>query len=134
MCDSAESIKQAQQKLYRLYCDPYTKFDDPTIDDFNVIEMFTNDVLPMSWFSNLNGLEDTMYLEFFFAKHKYLLYQHELFNAKKPQPITREAFKLVVDKVKQQREGITNNLIKELEWHFLKHQVMRTLNVVYPQF
>jgi hypothetical protein len=39
-----------------------------------------------------------------------------------------------VDKVKQQREGITNNLIKELEWHFLKHQVMRTLNVVYPQF
>jgi hypothetical protein len=64
VCDFAKSIKQAQQELRRLYCDPYTKFDDPTFDYFNVIEMFTNDVLPMSWFSNLNGLEDTMYLAF----------------------------------------------------------------------
>jgi hypothetical protein len=64
VCDFAKSIKQAQQELYRLYCDPYIKFDDLTINDFNVIEMFTNDVLPMSWFSNLNGLEDTMYLAF----------------------------------------------------------------------
>jgi hypothetical protein len=110
VCDFAESIKQMQQELYRLYYDPYTKFDDPTFDDFNVIETFTNDVLPMSWFSNINGLENTMYLAFSFAKHKYLLYLHELSNVKKFQPLTREAFKLVLDKVKQQCEGIANSL------------------------
>jgi hypothetical protein len=77
-----------------LYCDPYTKFDDPTFDDFNVIETLTNDVLSMSWFSNLNGLKDTMYLAFSFARHKYLLHQHKLSNVKKFQPVTKEAFRL----------------------------------------
>jgi hypothetical protein len=72
MCDFVESIKQAQQELYMLYCDPYIKFDDLAFDDFNVIEMFTNDALPMSWFSNLNGLKDAMYLAFSFARHNYL--------------------------------------------------------------
>ncbi len=112
----------------------YTKFDDRTFDDFSVIEMFTNDALPMSWFSDLNGLKDTMYLAFSFARHKYLLYQPKQSNVKKIQLVTREAFKLNVDKVKQQREGVANSCIKELEQHFLKHQVMTTLNVVYPQF
>lgn len=83
-----------QQELYKLYCDPYTKFDDLAFDDFNVIETFTNDVLPMSWFSYLNGLEDTMYLAFSFARHKSLLHQHKLSNAKKLQLVTREAFRL----------------------------------------
>jgi hypothetical protein len=54
----------------------------------------------MSWFFDLNGLEDTMYLTFSFSGHKYLLFQHELFGVKKFQPITKEAFKLAMDKVK----------------------------------
>ncbi len=94
MCDFVESIKQVQQELYMLYCDPYIKFDDPAFDDFNVIEMLTNDVLPMSWFFDLNGLENTMYLAFSFVRHKYLFHQHKLFNAKKLQPVTGEAFRL----------------------------------------
>jgi hypothetical protein len=56
-----------------------------------------------------------MYLAFSFAKHKYLLYLHELSNVKKFQPLTREAFKLVLDKVKQQCEGIANSLY-QIAW------------------
>ncbi len=94
VCDFVESIKQAQQDLYKLYCDPYTKFDEPAIDDFNVIETLTNDALPMSCFFDLNGLEDTMYLAFSFTRHKYLLHQHKLSNVKKLQPVTKEVFRL----------------------------------------
>jgi hypothetical protein len=83
-----------------LYCDPYTRFDNLAFNDFNAIEMFTNDALPMNWFFDLNGLEDAMYLAFSFFGHKYHLFQHELFSVRKLQPITREAFKLPMDKVK----------------------------------
>jgi hypothetical protein len=48
VCDFVESVKQAQQKLYMSYCDFYTRFDDPTFDDFNAIEMFINDVSLMN--------------------------------------------------------------------------------------
>jgi hypothetical protein len=64
VCDFVESVKQAQQKLYMLYCDLYTGFDDPTFDDFNVIEIFTNDALLMNWFYDQNGPKDTIYLAF----------------------------------------------------------------------
>jgi hypothetical protein len=95
--------------------------------------MFTNDALPINWFFNLNSPKDAMYLAFSFGRHKYPLYQHELSNAIKLQFVTREAFKLVVDKVKQQCEGVANNFIKKLEQHFPKHQVMTTLSMIYPQ-
>ncbi len=78
MCDFVENIKQSQQELYMLYCDPYIMFDNLAFNDFNAIETLTNDALPMSSFFYLNGLKDTMYLAFFFSKHKYLLFQHEL--------------------------------------------------------
>jgi hypothetical protein len=77
------------------------KFDDLAFDDFNVIEMFTNDALPMNWFYDLNVPKDAMYLAFLFVRHKYLLYHHKLFSVRELQLVTREAFKLVVDKVKQ---------------------------------
>jgi hypothetical protein len=70
---------------------------------------------------------------FSFAGHKYLVYQHKLSNAKKLQPMIRDVFKTIVANVKQQCEGATVGLIKELEKHFPKHQVMMTLGVVYPQ-
>jgi len=100
VCDFVESVKQSQQELYMLYCDPYTRFDNLALNDFNAIETLTNDALPMSWFFDLNGLEDTMYLTFSFSGHKYLLFQHELSGVKKFQPITKEVFKLAMDKVK----------------------------------
>lgn len=74
MCDFVENVKQLQQELFMLYCDPYTRFDNLTFNDFNVIEMLTNDALPMSWFFDLNGLEDTTYLAFSFFQHKDLLF------------------------------------------------------------
>jgi hypothetical protein len=61
-----------------LYCDPYITFDNLAFNDFNAIEMLTNDALPMSWFFYLNGLKDTMYLAKKKFKHKYFLFQHEL--------------------------------------------------------
>jgi len=113
VCDFVESVKQAQQKLYKLYCDPYTRFDDLTFDDFNVIETLSNDALLENCFYNLNSLEDAIYLAFSFVGHKYPLYQHKFFNVRKFQLVTKEVFKL--DKMKQQCEGVANNLIKKLK-------------------
>jgi hypothetical protein len=75
-----ESVKKVQQKLYKLYCDLYTRFDDLTFDDFNVID--TNDALPMNWFYDLNGPKDAIYLTFSFVRHKYPLYHHNFFGVK----------------------------------------------------
>jgi hypothetical protein len=73
LCDFLKSVKPTQHELYMLYCDPYTRFDDPTFDDFNAIQALINDALPMNWF----------------------------FGVSKLQLIMREFFKLVVDKMKQ---------------------------------
>jgi hypothetical protein len=43
LCDFVENVQHAQQKLYKLYCDLYTRFDHLAFDDFNVIETFIND-------------------------------------------------------------------------------------------
>jgi hypothetical protein len=74
LCDFLKSVKLAQHEFYRLYCDPYTRLDDPTFHDFNAIEALINDAVPMSWFSNLNGGEDVVYFAFSFVGHKYLVY------------------------------------------------------------
>jgi hypothetical protein len=103
----------------------------PTLDQVRVA---TNDALPMNWFFDLNGLKDTMYLTFFFVRHKYLLYHHRLSSVKELYLVTREVFKLVVDNVKQYCEGVAKYLIKELEQCFIEHHVMTTLNMVYFQF
>jgi hypothetical protein len=41
-------VKVCQLELYHLYFDPYTKFYDPTFDEFKVFESFTNKNLPMN--------------------------------------------------------------------------------------
>ncbi len=38
VCDFVENVKQMQQKLYMLYCDIYTRFDNLAFDYFNAIE------------------------------------------------------------------------------------------------
>jgi hypothetical protein len=87
----------------------------------------------LSWFFDLNGGEDAMYLGFSFVGHKYLVYQHELSSSRELQTMTKNAFKAIVANVKQQCEGAMVGLIKELGRHFPNHQVMTTLGVVYPQ-
>jgi hypothetical protein len=60
VCDFVESVKRAQQELYKLYCDPYIRFDDLAFDDFNVIEMFINDALPMARSLNFDNVMTLM--------------------------------------------------------------------------
>jgi hypothetical protein len=54
----------------------------------------------MDWFSNLNGNEDDVYLAFLFFANKYHVYYIGEDGSIGPQPITKEAFKGVVNKVK----------------------------------
>jgi hypothetical protein len=48
VCDFVESIKVAQQKLYKLYYDLITKYGGPNFEDFNSIEVLTNENLPLN--------------------------------------------------------------------------------------
>jgi hypothetical protein len=54
----------------------------------------------LDWFSNLNGSEDDVYLAFLFFDHKYHVYYIGEDGFAGLQPITMEAFKQVVNKVK----------------------------------
>jgi hypothetical protein len=108
------------------------KFEDPTFNYLNAIETLTNNNLPMDWFSELNGGEDVVYLAFLFFGHKYLIYYIGEDGFASPQPITKEAFKQVVNKLKEECEGATRGLMFEWEKHFLGHEVMTILGVIYP--
>jgi hypothetical protein len=63
-----------KQKLYKLYFDPYAKFEDPAFDNFHFMEALTNETYPISWFLNLNGGGDDKYFTFSFVKGKYCMY------------------------------------------------------------
>jgi hypothetical protein len=86
----------------------------------------------MDWFSNLNGSEDDVYLAFLFFHHKYYVYYTSEDGSASLQPVTMDAFRRVVDKVKEECEGIARVLMSELEKCFLEHEVMTTLGVIYP--
>ncbi len=128
VCNFVEVVKVAQQEFYRLYCDPYAKFEDPTFDNFNVIETLTNSNL-MEWFSDFNGGKD--YLVFSFAGHKYLVYLSSDDGVRGLQPITKLALSWVINKVKEECEGAAWGLVLELEKQFPNHEVMIALGVIY---
>jgi hypothetical protein len=69
--DFVDFIMLVQQQLYKFYYDPYAKFEDLTVNDFNSIKSLTNHALSMNWISKLNGREDVEYLVFSFARGKY---------------------------------------------------------------
>ncbi len=73
ICDLVESVKFVQHKLYRLYCDPYMKFNDLAFDNFNAIEIVNNENLPMNWFYYFNDGKDAMYVAFSCVGHKYFI-------------------------------------------------------------
>jgi hypothetical protein len=66
-------IKLAEQKLFKLYYDPFTKYDNPTFDDFNFLFILSNDTFLMNWFFDLNGGEKKVYFAFLFVKGEYPL-------------------------------------------------------------
>jgi hypothetical protein len=100
-------------ELYWLYCDPYVKFEDPTFDNFNAIGTLTTNNLPIDWFFDLNGSEDVVYLALLFLGHKYLVYYIGENGFASLQHVTKEAFRQVVNKVKEECEGVTWGLMFE---------------------
>ncbi len=133
MYNFVENVKLAQVKLYMLYCVPYTRFDDLAFDEFNITDTLTNKNLPRVGFLTLMEVRMQCTWVFSFVGHKYLVYQDELSTARELQPMTKNAFKVIMANMNQQCEGAMVGLIKELERHFPKHQIMTTLGVVYPQ-
>jgi hypothetical protein len=113
-----EVVKVVQQEFYRLYSNPYAKFEDPTFDNFNIIETLTNSNL-MEWFSDFNGGKD--YLVFSFAGHKYPVYLNNDDGVGGLQPITKLALNWVINKAKKECEGVAWGLVSELEKRFSNH-------------
>ncbi len=114
-CYKVGSIGATQASYY----DPYAKFLNLTFNDFNFIESLTNQTLPMNWFFGLNGREDVEYLVFSFVRGKYPIYQsHIVDGARSFLPITKDIFKEVVTKTKDEYEGATQSFIYELESRF----------------
>jgi hypothetical protein len=50
-------------------------YEDPSFEDFNLIEALTNEHFPLSWYLDVNVREDSIYLAFSFANRKYPIYQ-----------------------------------------------------------
>jgi hypothetical protein len=68
--DFIDAMKICQLELYRLYNDPYNKFDDPTFSELKGFETFTNEKLPMSWCADIDGEEaNYLIIEFFGSKY-----------------------------------------------------------------
>lgn len=104
--DFMDFKKLVQQKLYKFYCDPYAKFEYLVVDDFNSIESLTSQALSMNWFSKLNDKEDVEHLVFF------LLEVNTLFaSVDGVGNFTKDDFKKVVIKVKDECERVACNLI-----------------------
>jgi hypothetical protein len=60
ICNFVDTIKLVHQRLFKLYYDIFTNYEDPTCDDFNSLFILTNDSFPMNWFFNLNGGKEEM--------------------------------------------------------------------------
>jgi hypothetical protein len=60
----------------------------------------------MDWFVDLNGGEDVDYLAFLFPSHKYPIYYIGEDGFTCSQLVTKEAFRQVVNKVKEECEGV----------------------------
>ncbi len=67
-------IKLAQQKLFKLYYDPFIKYDNPTFDDFKFFFILSNDTFFMNWLFDLNVGEEKMYFAFLFVRGKFPIY------------------------------------------------------------
>jgi hypothetical protein len=48
VCDFINVVNSGQLQFYRLYNDPYNKFNDFNFDEVNVLETFTNKNLSMN--------------------------------------------------------------------------------------
>ncbi len=85
----------------------------------------------MSWFINLKGGKDVVYLVFSFVDHKYLNYQSHVEGGGEKQLVTKDVFKHAINKVKDECKGVARSFILELQCHFPQHEVMTALGVIY---
>ncbi len=123
------NVFQLDLYLYRFYFDPYTKFDDPTFDEFKALESFTTKNLLMSLCEYLNGEEaDCFIIEFVSAK--FSMNQHCL-TTSALKFVLRPYFPLVMAHPKSSCENFAWALVLELEVKFPKHELVLALGVVY---
>ncbi len=115
-------IKLAQQKLFKLYYDPFIKYDNPTFDDFKFFFILSNDTFFMNWLFDLNGGEEKMYFAFYLSEANFLFI--------KPTTMVLLVFLLIIKDVFNK---VITQFVVKLSLHFLEHEVMTTLSVVYPQ-
>ncbi len=64
ICDFIDAMKVCQLELYQCSIKPYTKFDNPTFDELNVLESFDKKNFPMNQCANLNIILDYLIIEF----------------------------------------------------------------------
>jgi hypothetical protein len=88
----------------------------------------------MNWFFNVNGSEKEVYIAFLFVRGKYPIYQTCNDGFIGFELVTKDVFNKVATKVKDELEGLAWHLVAKLEQHFLKHEVMIALDIVYSQF
>jgi len=88
-------------------------YEDPSFEDFN-LKALTNEHFPLSWYLDLNVREDSIYLAFSFANHKYPIYQSYVDGLGEKQLVTKDIFYHAINKVKEECEGIVHGLIDEL--------------------
>jgi len=48
VCDFMNAIKLTQHDMLIFYCDSFSKYEDPTCDNFNFLFILSNDIFPMS--------------------------------------------------------------------------------------
>jgi hypothetical protein len=48
VCDFVNAIKLTQHEMFIFYCDSFSKYEDPTCDNFNFLFIVSNDIFPMS--------------------------------------------------------------------------------------
>jgi hypothetical protein len=89
-------------------------YEDPSFEDFNLIEALTNEHFPLSWYLDLNVREDSIYLAFSFANCKYPIYQSYVHGLREKQLVTKDVFYYAINKVKEECEGVNHGLIDEL--------------------
>jgi hypothetical protein len=107
--DFVGSIKLIKHQLYNFYCDPYANFEDIVVNYFNSIESMTSQALPMNWFYILNGGKMLNILRFFLLEVNTLFVGVDVVG--NFLPITKDDFKKVVIKMKDECEGVVCNLI-----------------------
>ncbi len=104
ICSFVDTIKLVHQRLFKLYYDIFTNYEDPTFDDFNSLFILSNDTFPMNWFFNLNGGKEKIVscILICWRQVHYITNHQDGFIGL--EPVTKDAFNKVATKVNDECE------------------------------